>query len=263
MTSDFYFFNFYKMTSQQTLAKTLRQKLNYYTAKTLKEIEEFKDDIDEFNYLSTKVEFEIKITERTTGKGFIYLNSLLLYFGDLWQINMPENSNKIPITKINTYLNLFEIYQSVFYVPEILEDENLAEYWWKNHFLIILEEIANNINISLPSCLYKMRYSFKTVISQKQHKKASNFFNDLKEALKHKYVLKSIKYILIFIDIYKYVFDKSEWIIVSKESDVAKTQKELDDKINKIKLNNLNENKINKNEEEIEVEEIEINEIDF
>lgn len=256
------------MTSQQTLAKTLRQKLNYYATKTLKEIEEFKDDIDEFNYLSTKVKFEIKITERTTGSGFIYLNTLLLYFGDLWQLNI---SNKIPITKINTYLNLFEIYQSVFYVPEILEDENLAEYWWENHFLTILEQIAENMNISLPSCLYKMRYSFKTVISQKQHQKASNFFNNLKEALKHKYVLKSIKYILIFIDIYKYVFDKSEWIIVSNETDVAKTQKELDEKLNNLpikhvkstKLNDLNENKINKNEEEIEVEELEVEELDF
>ena len=94
----------------ETLSKTLRQKLYHYQNNTLNEIKDAisnHEDKDYIKDLSRKVQFKFKISEKSIATGSIYVNSLYYYFNDLWQMDISEKTN---ICKINTYLNLFEIY---------------------------------------------------------------------------------------------------------------------------------------------------------
>lgn len=236
----FYQINFFiSFKMSETLTKTLRQKLNHYQNNTLNEIKDAilnHEDKDYIKDLSRKVQFKFKISEKSIATGSIYVNSLYYYFNDLWQM---DNLEKTTIPKINTYLNLFEIYQSVFNTPEVFNDEALAEHWWKNHFISILAQIALKSGFSLPDCLYSIRRSTRTVISKATFNTTFKFFDNLKEKLKQKYCEKSIKYVLIFIDIFKYVFEHSDFIVVNveNEADVAKIQKELNEKLDNIQIN--------------------------
>lgn len=251
------------MTTQasQTLAKTLRQKLNHYYNDILNDIKENQNDKEYIKDLSRKVQFKFKISEKSIATGSIYVNSLYYYFNDLYEIAISDNFNKTTIPKINTYLNLFEVYQSVFYTPEVFNDEALAEHWWKNHFINIVEQIALKSGFSLPVCLYSIRYSTRTVISKATFNTTIKFFDNLKEKLKQKYCEKSIKYVLLFINVFKYVFEHSEYIVIENEADVTKVQHELNEKLDNIQIKPV---KLNLNEKEkeidlIEVEDLEIN----
>lgn len=246
------------LTTAQTLAKTLRQKLNYYYNNILNDIEENQNDKEYIKDLTRKVQFKFKISERSIATGSIYVNSLYYYFNDLYEIAISDNFDKTNICKINTYLNLFEVYQSVFYTPEILNDEALAEHWWKNHFINILEQIALKSGFSLPVCLYSIRYATRTVISKATFNTTIKFFDNLKDKLKQKYCEKSIKYILIFIDIFKYNFKHSEFIVVENEANVIKVQHELNEKIDFSKIKPVKLNLDDEIDADVEVENLEI-----
>ena len=124
----------------QRLQQTLKQKYQSYEQQTHQAINASEDQ-DEREYHQRSVLFRFKNTGKTTYSGTIHIESLDAYFSDLWLFNNEIESFKTNITKLNTILNLFPLYQSVSNLEEITQDESLAEYWWKPRFLAILEEI--------------------------------------------------------------------------------------------------------------------------
>lgn len=259
----------------QRLQLALNKKFNEYEKETLKNINKAEDQVER-EYHKRRIAFRYKQTETTTYKGYIHNESIKTYFNDLWTLNNEIEHFKINITKLNTILNLFPLYQSVSNLKEIKQDESLAEYWWKPRFLGIFEEIyellkkkdlqglTHSFNTTSPKTRNPFKIigfrAYKTGITQAEYNNAIQLFKNLKDTLKKHYALKSVSNIITFIDVYYSEFKEREYVILETDEQVKQYEIAREIAINNIKIDwNLVQVKIipAKQEDQLEIEEIE------